>query len=144
MTGPEQKQAREALVRQWFGLWLHPAPFDIGQLFTDDALYIESWGPQYRGAGAIRHWFDEWNTRGRVQQWDIRRFFHSGEETVVLWTFRSRMNDGDADAFDGISLIRWQGAKMCRLQEFGCNRNRYDPYAGGGAPRFRDEPARWF
>ena len=41
------------------------------EIFSQDALYIESWGPEYRGAETIRHWFQEWNTRGTVLQWDM-------------------------------------------------------------------------
>ena len=42
-----------------------------------------------------------------------------------------------------MSLIRWAaGEQMCYLKEFGCNRNRYDPYEKGETPRFRNEKAK--
>ncbi len=136
---------REAVVRQWFHMWLQQEDTGISGVFTDDAVYIESWGPEYHGSAAIKHWFEEWNTRGRVLQWDIRQFFHAGDQTVVEWYFRDAMNDGAAEAFDGISLIRWASdGRICRLQEFGCNEDRYDPYAHGDAPVFRAEKPMWF
>ena len=35
-------------------------------------------------------------------------------------------------------------AEICFLQEFGCNQHRYDPYAQGDTPVFRDEKPLWF
>lgn len=137
--------SREEIVRRWFGMWLAADCGGIGELFDPGAVYVESWGPEYRGLDKIRHWFEEWNTRGRVCRWDIKRFFHSGEHTAVEWYFKNEMNDGTVEAFDGMSLIRWSDSGKIRfLQEFGCSTKRYDPYAGGAAPQFDGEPARWF
>ena len=137
--------SREQAVRRWLRMWLERRCDGLEELFTPDAAYIESWGPEYHGAAAIRHWFEEWNTRGAVLEWSARRFFHREGETAVFWRFASRMDDGRADAFEGVSLILWAADGRIRLwQEFGCNENRYDPYAHGPAPRFREEPARWF
>ena len=136
---------REKAVRLWFDMWLQKKDMGILKLFSDDAAYIESWGPQYVGAEKIRHWFEEWNTRGTVLQWDIKQFFHKEDQTIVEWYFKCSMNGGEAEAFDGISLIRWAaGDRICFLQEFGCNEHRYDPYADGPDPCFEDGRAMWF
>ena len=117
----------------------------IDEIFAPDAVYTESWGPEYRGRERIRHWFKEWNSRGTVVRWDIRQFLHQGDQTVVEWTFRNKMDDGQADAFDGVTLIQWtEAGQIGRLKEFGCNTNRYDPYQDGPAPQFREEPTKWF
>ena len=80
-----------------------------------------------------------------MEHWDIREYFHKGDQTVVEWAFRCAMTDGTIQSFDGLSLIRWNEArKICFLQEFGCNGNRYDPYARGDTPVFRKEQALWF
>ena len=55
---------REDIIRKWFGMWLTAEDTGITDIFTEDAVYIESWGPEYHGAASIRHWFEEWNTRG--------------------------------------------------------------------------------
>ena len=108
-------------------------------------VYTESWGPQYHGRKAVGHWFAEWNTRGRVLVWEIRQFFHKGEQTAVEWYFKNQMDSGTVEEFDGISLVQWApDGKICALKEFGCNRNTYDPYAEGDTPRFQDEKAKWF
>ena len=136
---------REEKIQLWFDMWLKGADLGILELFDPAAAYIESWGPEYRGARAIRHWFEEWNTRGRVLRWDILQYFHKGNQTVVEWRFHCAIEGGPAQEFDGLSLVEWSGAgQIRRLQEFGCNRDRYDPYQSGPAPRFRDEKSLWF
>ena len=117
-------------------------PSDI---FSNNAIYIESWGPEYHGIKKIILWFEEWNTRGTVLQWDIKQFFHKDNQTIVEWYFKNKMDDGNVEAFDGISLIEWTpDDKIALLKEFGCNENRYDPYKDGTIPHFRDENAMWF
>ncbi len=137
-------EQRENRIRLWFEMWLKKEDLGLLNLFTRDAVYIESWGPEYRGAEKIRHWFNEWNTRGTVLQWDIRQFFHKADMTVAEWYFKNNLLDGRVEAFDGISLVRWSGERICLLQEFGCNKNRYDPYRNGPAPQFQGGPAAWF
>ena len=141
----EAEKQRESKIRQWFYMWLDRQDTGIEELFAPDAVYIESWGPEYYGSGKIKLWFDEWNSRGTVERWDIRQYFHKGDQTVVEWVFRCTMTDGTVQSFDGLSLIRWNKAgQICFLQEFGCNENRYDPYAQGNTPVFREEQALWF
>ena len=141
----EAEKQRESKIRQWFSMWLCKQDTGLEELFAPDAVYIESWGPEYHGSGKIKLWFDEWNGRGTVERWDIRQFFHKGDQTVVEWAFRCAMADGAIQSFDGLSLIRWNEAgQICFLQEFGCNENRYDPYAQGDTPVFRAEQPLWF
>ena len=136
---------REQKIRTWFEMWLRRSDESVETLFDRDAVYIESWGPEYHGLEKLRHWFREWNTRGVVLRWDIRQFFHKGDQTVAEWVFENRMGDGKAEAFEGMSLIRWTAeGKICFLQEFGCSQGRYDPYEKGPEPRFRGEQAMWF
>ena len=136
---------KERTIRRWFEMWLRQSDEGAEELFDRDAVYIESWGPEYHGLDKIRHWFQEWNTRGVVLRWDIRQFFHRGDQSVVEWIFENRMENGKPEAFEGMSLIRWTAeGKISSLQEFGCNQDRYDPYEKGPEPRFRDEQILWF
>ena len=138
-------EQREAAIRRWFDMWLTKRDTGIRDLFAPDAVYIESWGPEYRGAEEIAWWFTEWNRRGTVERWDIRQFFHKGDQTAVEWIFANQMDDGRREVFEGMTLVRWTAAgQISRLQEFGCNLDRYDPYAHGPEPEFRDQPAAWF
>lgn len=139
------EQEREEKIRLWFAMWLQQKDLGIGGLFAQDALYTESWGPQYHGSNEIRHWFEEWNTRGKVLVWEIRQWFHRDNQTMVEWYFKNQMDDGRVDAFDGVSLILWSDeGQIQALKEFGCNCNNYDPYQNGPVPQFREEPVYWF
>ena len=121
----EAEKQRESKIRQWFSMWLDKQDTGIEELFAPGAVYIESWGPEYHGNRKIKLWFDEWNSRGTVESW--------------------RTAPSRVQSFDGLSLIRWNEAgQICFLQEFGCSENRYDPYAQGNTPVFREEQALWF
>ena len=136
---------REAVIRQWFDMWLRQEDLGLDGMFAEDVCYIESWGPQYEGRAAVRHWFREWNARGKVLVWEIKGYFHREDRTVVEWYFRNQMNDGRVEQFDGLSLVEWTPDNKIRaLKEFGCNLDRYDPYRDGDAPQFRDEKTKWF
>jgi len=136
---------RENIIRLWFDMWLQKRDMGIDTIFTGDVVYVESWGPEYENRKTVKHWFEEWNTRGRVLAWDIKQFFHKGDQTVVEWYFKNRMDSGTSEEFDGMSLIEWTPDNRIKfLKEFGCNRNRYNPYQNGDIPQFKDEKASWF
>lgn len=136
---------REQKIRLWFDMWLQKRDLGILDLFSDDAVYIERWGPEYKGAKKIKHWFDEWNTRGTVLVWDIKQMIYTEDQTIVEWYFENKMNDGKVEAFDGVSIVRWsKDDKIEFLKEFGCNCNRYDPYRNGDTPEFSEESSMWF
>ena len=136
---------REKIIRLWFDMWLQKKDLGISEMFADNSVYIESWGPEYHGSEKIKLWFDEWNTRGTVLQWDIKQFFHKENKTIVEWYFKNQMKNGTVEAFDGVSLIEWTNDnKILFLKEFGCNINNYDPYQYGDKPQFRDEKTGWF
>ncbi len=131
-------EIREDIIKQWFTMWVQKRDLGIREIFSKEAVYIESWGPEYRGVEKIKLWFDEWNTRGTVLIWDVKQFFHKDDQTIVEWYFKNRMKDSSIEAFDGISLIRWtEENQICFLKEFGCNEKRYDPYRDGAVPKFR-------
>ena len=136
---------RERKIQLWFEMWLKQRDLGIADIFDDNAVYIESWRPKYESINAIKHWFDEWNTRGKVIVWKIKQFFHKNNQTVVEWYFKSKMNDGISDEFDGISLIVWtKDNKIKLLKEFGCNIDNYNPYQDGEKPKLKEKQINWF
>ena len=136
---------RERIIRLWFDMWLTKKDLGISDIFSNNAIYIESWGPEYHGIKKIILWFEEWNTRGRVAVWDIKQFFHKENQTVAEWYFKNEMASGKTEEFDGISLVEWTAENQIKsLKEFGCNRSNYNPYESGDTPRFRDQQTNWF
>ena len=81
---------REKIIRLWFDMWLQKKDLGIEDIFSADVLYIESWGPQYQGVAKVKHWFEEWNTRGTVLQWDIKQYFHKRIRLSLSGTLRIR------------------------------------------------------
>ena len=67
---------RERIIHLWFDMWLKQQDLGIDSIFTEDVIYTESWSPKYESRKTVKHWFDEWNTRGKVLVWDIKQFFH--------------------------------------------------------------------
>ena len=49
----------------------------IDDIFAEDVIYTESWCPKYNNRQIVKHWFQEWNTRGKVVAWEIKQFFAS-------------------------------------------------------------------
>lgn len=45
---------KEAIIRLWFTIWLQKTDLGIQEIFSKDAVYIESWGPEYRGNEKIK------------------------------------------------------------------------------------------
>lgn len=136
---------REKIIRLWFDMWLQQEDLGIDEIFTDDVIYIESWGPKYENRATVKHWFKEWNTRGKVLVWDIKQFLHKENQTIVEWYFKNKMDGGRIEEFDGISLVGWTMDNKIRfLKEFGCNLNNYNPYQNSDTPQFKEEKANWF
>ena len=120
---------REKIIQLWFEMWLTKQDLGIDNIFTEDVIYTESWSPQYNNRQIVKHWFQEWNTRGKVVVWEIKQFFHKENTTIVEWYFKNEMNNGNIEEFDGISLVEWtKDDKIKSLKEFGCNLNNYNPY----------------
>ena len=74
---------REKIVRLWFDMWLYQKDMGIDDIFAEDVLYTESWCPQYSNRKTVKHWFQEWNTRGKVVVWEIKQFFHKENQATV-------------------------------------------------------------
>ena len=97
-------QEREKIIRLWFDMWLRQEDLGIDDIFIDDVIYTESWCPKYENRATVKHWFKEWNTRGKVLIWEIKQFFHKDNQTIVEWYFKNEMNTGSIEEFDGVSL----------------------------------------
>ena len=95
---------RERIIRLWFDMWLKQQDLGIDDIFTEDVVYTESWSPKYQDRKTVKHWFNEWNTRGKVLIWDIKQFFHKGNQTIVEWYFKNEMNAGSIEELTACHL----------------------------------------
>lgn len=85
---------REQIIRLWFDMWLQQKNLGIDDIFEENVIYVERWSPKYENRDTVKHWFNEWNTRGKVLKWDIKQYFHKDNQTIVEWYFKNTMNNG--------------------------------------------------
>lgn len=75
----------EAVIRKYFQCWLDKDINVVKEIFSEDIIYSECYGPVYKGIEQIMRWFEDWNRRGTVLQWDIKCVIVS-ENTTVVWS----------------------------------------------------------
>ncbi len=51
---------REKSIHLWFEMWLTKQDLGIDNIFAEDVIYTESWGPKYNNRQIVKHWFQEW------------------------------------------------------------------------------------
>ena len=122
----------EERIRAYFRAWLDKDASALQGLFAADVVYGESYGPVYRGIGQILRWFEDWNRRGAVLQWDIRSFAAVGRTAYVEWFFRCEY-DGEIGGFDGVTIAQFdEQLRIRKLREFQSKAEHVFPY--GEAP----------
>ena len=52
---------RERIIRSWFDMWLAQRDTGIDNIFTENVIYTESWGPKYNNRKVVKHWFEEYS-----------------------------------------------------------------------------------
>jgi hypothetical protein len=92
---------QEKVVSVYFYMWVSRDSSRLSQTFSENVWYVESRGPEYHGLKEIERWSREWNERGTVKEWEIRRWIETGAPYCV----------------SGISVVNMM-AKSMRLSEF--------------------------
>ena len=103
---------RNEIVKRYFQAWLDQNIEPLGSIFSEDIVYSECYGPEYRGLSQILKWFADWNKSGRVLKWDIKCDYHH-----------------EIGGFDGVSIIEFNDdMKIVNLKEFQSKAEHYFPY----------------
>lgn len=119
---------QEAVIRRYFQAWLDKDTETVKQTFSENAVYCECYGPEYRGLSQILRWFTDWNKKGQVLQWTIKRILQQGRTAVVEWFFRCDY-DGTVSGFDGVTLADFDDqGRITRLCEFQSKAEHVFPY----------------
>lgn len=119
---------QEKIIREYFAAWLEKKADVLESIFAENIVYSECYGPEYHGLWQIKQWFSDWNQRGSVWEWSIKRFLHQDNVTVVEWFFRCEY-DGNTDGFDGVSIITFnEDRKILELKEFSSKAEHNFPY----------------
>ena len=115
-------------LQKYFLAWIDGDIETVGALFSDDIVYTECYGPEYRGIDQILRWFGDWNRKGRVLEWTIKRTFEQGDTIIAEWYFECEY-EGNTDGFDGVTIADFDGSgKIVRLCEFQSKAEHYFPY----------------
>lgn len=118
----------EARVRGYFQAWLEQDLEAVKEVFAENVVYSECYGPEYRGLSQIIRWFTEWNERGRVLEWRIKRVLQENKTLVAEWYFQCQY-EGVIDGFDGVSIVDFDDEmKIVKLREFQSKAEHYFPY----------------
>ena len=118
----------EDIIKCYFQSWIDKDITVISQVFSEEIIYSECYGPEYHGLSQVLQWFTDWNKRGSVLEWKIKRFIHQDLTTVVEWYFKSCYDNG-IGCFDGVSIIQFDNnMKIINLKEFQSKAEHYYPY----------------
>lgn len=119
---------RIEILADYFKAWIDNDIDVLCRTFSDDAIYSECYGPEYHGREQILKWFSEWNLRGRVIEWRIKRSFVQGDTVIAEWYFECEY-DSNTDGFDGVTIADFNAEnKIIRLCEFQSRSDHYYPY----------------
>ncbi len=115
-------------LRAYFAAWLQNDIKIVKNTFSEDAVYTECYGPEYHGLSQILQWFTDWNQRGRVLEWRIKRMLEQDGSLVAEWYFSCNY-DGEIGGFDGVTVADFNAdGKIHRLCEYQSKAEHYYPY----------------
>ena len=118
----------EEIIRKYFQAWINVDIETVKETFSDNAIYSECYGPEYHGLPQIIRWFEDWNNKGRVLEWTIKRTMAHSNTLVVEWHFKCEYN-GAVDEFDGVTIADFNNEhKIEKLCEFQSKSEHCYPY----------------
>ena len=118
----------EDIIRQYFEAWINADGTRIKEFFSDKIVYCECYGPEYHGPDQIVKWFEDWNRKGRVLKWRIKRMNSIGKTVFAEWYFKCEY-DGIIDGFDGVTIADFdESHRIERMCEFQAKADHYLPY----------------
>ena len=116
------------VIKKYFQSWIDKDIEIVKQTFSENALYSECYGPEYHGLSQIVTWFEDWNNKGQVLEWTIKRILEQNQTLIVEWYFKCNY-DGRVDGFDGVTIADFDNdMKISKLCEFQSKAEHYYPY----------------
>ena len=142
LTATEEK--REELVDLWLNSWKKKDNLGIEKVFAPDVHYIRSWGPEYYGLLEVEYLFNEQNDRGTIISWEVDRFIHNDDETIIHWLLEDENKTGKGKKIEGLSILKWnKNNQIFFVQDFLCNIHRSDPYSSSESPVYTEQQLNW-
>ena len=121
-------RSREQTLARWFSAWITRDEAAVDEVFAEAIAYSECYGPEYRGIGQVKRWFQDWNRKGSVLRWDMHETFHDGDTLIATWYFCCEY-EGKTDGFDGVTIADFdEEGKIMNLSEFESKAEHVYPY----------------
>lgn len=119
---------RERTIERYLSAWLRKDASCLPEIFSEDVIYSECYGPEYDGLPQVLRWFEDWNRRGTVLRWEIKQMISQQNVVVAEWYFACEY-DEEKSGFDGVSLVTFDGnGKIASLKEFQSKAEHTYPY----------------
>lgn len=116
-------------IQSYFDMWKKRDRSKIEDIFADDVIYTESYGPQHHGIDEIIRWFDDWNTRAKVSEWEITDSIEQGNSIAVKWIFSCEY-EGERSILDGVTTAVFDdNGKIVSMEEYQSKHEHYYPYS---------------
>lgn len=116
------------IIQKYFQAWIDADLKTVKEIFCDDVIYSECYGPEYHGLPQIIQWFEEWNNKGRVLEWTIKQTIEHNKTIIAEWYFKCNY-EGNTDGFDGVTIADFDdNGKIVSLREFQSKAEHYFPY----------------
>lgn len=96
----------EEIIRKYFTCWLNKDEKPLTDIFAEDIIYSECYGPEYHGIRQIQQWFHDWNQKGTVQKWDVKQIYISRNTAIIEWYFQCNYCNTQG-AFDGVTIAQF-------------------------------------
>ena len=118
----------QEIIRSYFQCWLDNNIDVVKEIFAEDIVYSECYGPVYHGINQILRWFTDWHEKGTVLKWDIKEIIQVDNTVIVEWFFQCNY-DAAVDEFDGVTIAKFNDdMKICNLKEFQSKAEHCYPY----------------
>ena len=124
----ENKNMKEYILKSYFQSWIDNNISILSQIFSENVIYSECYGPEYHGISQIHDWFEDWHKQGKILQWDIKRSIESNNTLIVEWYFKCNYN-GEISEFNGVTVADFDSDnRIHRLSEYQSKCEHYYPY----------------
>lgn len=117
------------LAKKYIQAWKNKNVGDFLDSLADKVWIKECYGAAYRGKEECQKWFTHWNQSDDnfINEWKINEAIVSQNKVILVWTF-DYVYKGEANIFDGCSVMEFSDNKIIKLQEFEAKYGTYFPY----------------
>lgn len=118
----------ETILKRYFQSWIDADIRPLKDLFSENVVYSECYGPEYQGLDQVLKWFEDWNKHGKVHEWTVKRVIQKERTLVAEWFFRYE-HDRDSGCFNGVSIVDFdEQNRICSIREYESQSDHYFPY----------------